>query len=82
MLLQKKDLHPLPFTEEVLDIMARHEVYLFFNGFSVSLDNDHPKRQVQDCLHYQLGNICLDSHAIWIEECSTHLLASNEYGIL
>jgi len=32
-------------------------------------------------LHYKLGNICLDSHAFWIEECSTNLLASNEYVI-
>ncbi len=30
----KKDPYPLPFTEEVLDEMAGHEVYSFFNGFS------------------------------------------------
>jgi hypothetical protein len=29
-----------------------------------------------------LGNIYLDSHAFWIEECSTNLLANSEYGIL
>jgi hypothetical protein len=30
----KKDPYPLPSTKEVLDKMARHEVYLFLDGFS------------------------------------------------
>jgi hypothetical protein len=30
----KKDPNPLPFMEEVLDMVARHEVYLFLDGFS------------------------------------------------
>jgi putative transposase len=30
----KKDPYPLPFTEEVLIMVARHEVYLFLDGFS------------------------------------------------
>jgi hypothetical protein len=29
----KKDTYPLPFTEEVLDEVASHEVYLFLEGF-------------------------------------------------
>jgi hypothetical protein len=29
----KKDPYPLPFMEEVLDMVARHEVYSFFDGF-------------------------------------------------
>jgi hypothetical protein len=27
------------------------------------------------------GGVCLDCHAFWIEECSTNLLVSSEYGI-
>ncbi len=30
----KKDPYPLPFTEEVLDEVVGHEVYLFLDGFS------------------------------------------------
>jgi len=30
----KKDPYPLPFMEEVLDMVAWHEVYLFLDGFS------------------------------------------------
>ncbi len=29
----KKDLHPPPFTEEVLDMVVTHEMYYVFNGF-------------------------------------------------
>jgi hypothetical protein len=29
----KNDPYPLPFMEEVLDMVAGHEVYLFFDGF-------------------------------------------------
>jgi hypothetical protein len=31
----KKDPYPLSFMEEVLDMVARHEVYLFLDGFLV-----------------------------------------------
>jgi len=30
----KKDLYPLPFTTEVLNIVARYEVYSFLDGYS------------------------------------------------
>jgi hypothetical protein len=30
----KKDFYPLPFTNEVLNIVARHDVYSFLNGYS------------------------------------------------
>jgi hypothetical protein len=30
----KKDPHPLPFMEEVLDMVVGHEVYSFLGGFS------------------------------------------------
>jgi hypothetical protein len=30
----KKDPNPLPFIDEVINIVARHEVYTFLNGFS------------------------------------------------
>lgn len=30
----KKNPHPLPFTEEVLNEVARHEIYLFLDRFS------------------------------------------------
>ncbi len=49
--------------------------------FRLSSDNNRPRRHVQDYLCYQLGNICLDNHAFWIEECSTNLPTSSEYGI-
>ncbi len=30
----KKDPYPLPFTDEVIKIVSRHEVYTFLDGFS------------------------------------------------
>ncbi len=30
----KKDFYPLPFTDEVLNIVARHDVYSFLDGYS------------------------------------------------
>ncbi len=30
----KKDPHPLPFTNEVINTVAKHEVYTFLDGFS------------------------------------------------
>jgi hypothetical protein len=30
----KKDLYPLPFTDEVINIVVEHEVYTFLDGFS------------------------------------------------
>jgi hypothetical protein len=30
----KKDLYPLPFINEVINIVVGHEVYTFLNGFS------------------------------------------------
>jgi hypothetical protein len=29
----KKDPYPLPFMEDILDVVVRHEVYLFLDGF-------------------------------------------------
>jgi hypothetical protein len=29
----KKDPYPLPFTDEIINIVARHEVYTFLDGF-------------------------------------------------
>jgi len=71
----------LPFTEEVLDMATRHEVYLFLDGF---LDY----HQIMIALEgsklpsSHIGEHLFDSHAFWIEECSTNLPVSNEYDIL
>jgi hypothetical protein len=77
----KKYPYPLPFMEEVLDIVVGHEVYSFLGGFS-SYHQIITTLEDKYCLHYNLGNVCLDSHAFSIEECSTNLLASSECGIM
>jgi hypothetical protein len=76
----KNDPYLLTFMEEVLDMVVGHEVYSFLGGFS---NYHHIIITLEDMyyLHYKLGNVCLDSHAFWIEKCSTDLLASNEYVI-
>jgi hypothetical protein len=77
----KKNPYPLPFMKEVLDMVVGHEVYLIFDDFlgyhqiMITLEDMY-------CLHYILGNICLDNHAFWIEKCSTNLLVNNAYCIL
>ncbi len=73
----KNDPYPLTFMEEVLDMVVGHEVYLFLGGFS---NYQHIIITLEDMyyLHYKLGNVCLDSHAFWIEECSTNLITSKQ----
>jgi hypothetical protein len=50
----KKDPYPLPFTEEVLDMVARHEVYSFLDDFSgyhqiiIALENIYNTAFVKD----------------------------------
>jgi hypothetical protein len=43
----KKDPYPLPFTDEVMNTIARHKVYAFLDGFSkhqqilIALEDQH-----------------------------------------
>ncbi len=41
----KKDPYPLPFIDEVINIVARHEVYTFLDGF---LGNHHISATLKD----------------------------------
>jgi hypothetical protein len=49
----KKDPYPLPFTNEVINIVDGHEVCTFLNGFFViPLDFHNTKRPIQNHLCY------------------------------
>jgi hypothetical protein len=50
----KKDPYPLPFTKEVLDMVAEHEVYTFLDGFlgyhqiTIALENRYKTTFITD----------------------------------
>ena len=70
----KKDLYPLPFTDEVLDIVIGYAAYSFIDCFFRLSPSPHSCRQsAQDRLHYRMGRICMGSDAFWFEKCSTDI---------
>ncbi len=74
-----KDPHPLSFTNEVLDKVAGHEVYSFFNNFSrYHQIQIAPERPLQDGIYYGLGSVHVGGNAIWIQKCTTHLPKNGE----
>jgi hypothetical protein len=48
--------------------------------FQSSPNHDSFKRQEKNCLHYKLGSLCVDCHAILIKKCSNDILMNCEYG--
>jgi hypothetical protein len=63
----KKDLYPLPFTNEVLNTIVRYEAYSFLDGYSryhqifIVLKDKYK----QDCICYKLGSFRMEGDAIW-----------------
>jgi hypothetical protein len=61
----KKDLYPLPFMEEALDMVARHKVYSFLDRFFwLPSNHDNIGRLIQNNLHHQMGHFYVVSHQI------------------
>ncbi len=46
----KKDLYPLPFTNEVINTIVGHEIYTFLDGFSRYHQFHSNKRPIQNSL--------------------------------
>jgi len=74
--------YPLPFTKEVLDMVASHEMYSFLDGFS---SYHHIMIVQEDLLKTTFipnwGGFCLGCHAIRFEEPLTHLPKSSKYDL-
>jgi len=52
----KKDPYPLPFTKEVFDMVASHDIILFLGWlFRLPSDYDSFRGSIQNCIHYRLG---------------------------
>jgi len=62
------DCYPLPFTNEVINIVVGHEVYTFLDGFYESPNFNCTKRPVQIHICDKLGGFCLRCKAIWCKK--------------
>ncbi len=66
----KKDLYPLPFTNEAINTIARHEVYTFLKGFSgyhqisIALEDQHKIAFMM----FRLGGFSVGCDAIWCQK--------------
>jgi hypothetical protein len=62
----KKDPYPLPFTDEVINVVVKHEVYTFLDGFfgyhqiSITLQDQYKITFVNDW-----GGFCMGCNAFW-----------------
>ncbi len=65
--IKKKGSYPLPFIDDVLNIVASHDVYSFLDGyiFWVPLDIYTTKGQIQNNICDRLGGIHMGSYVFW-----------------
>jgi hypothetical protein len=78
----KKDPYPLPFTDEVINIVVGHKVYTFMDGFSRFISINYSRRLAQNHLCDSFGGFCLGCDAIWCQKWTTHLSkASNKKNL-
>jgi hypothetical protein len=70
----KKDPYPLPFMDEVINIVVGHEVYTFSKWvLKISSNINYIKRSTQNCLCDRLGGFCVGCDAIWCQKWIAHL---------
>jgi hypothetical protein len=59
----KKDPYPLPFIDEMLNIVARYEAYSFLDGYlgyhQISI------AFVTDCICYKMGSFHMEGDVVW-----------------
>ncbi len=75
----KKDSYPLPFTDEVINTIAKHEVYTFLDGFfryhHISITS---KDWYKIAFAIDWGAfVCVVMHAFWGKKWTTHLSKGN-----
>ncbi len=70
----KKDPYPLPFSNEVLNIILRYEGYSFLNGYS---SYHQISIALEDNFCNKLGSFCLDGDAIWCQKWATNFPKSS-----
>ncbi len=74
----KKDPYLLPFSNEVINIVTKHEIYTFLDGFFwIPLDFHHIKGPIRNRLCYQLGCFCMGCNAFWGQKRTTYLSKGN-----
>ena len=70
---------PLPFTDNVLDAVARHEMYNFLDGFNgYNQVRMHPDDQEKTTFVTD-WTLCCDSHDVWVKDGPYHIPVNN-YG--
>jgi hypothetical protein len=60
----KKDPYPLPFTNEVLNIVVGYEAYFLKWIFMISSNIYSSKGQIQDCICYKLRGFYMEGDAV------------------
>jgi hypothetical protein len=72
----KKDPYPLPFTNEMLNTIAKYESFFFRWIFRISSNLYSSKKQIQDCIYYRLGGFYMERDIVWSQEWTSNILKS------
>jgi hypothetical protein len=74
----KKHPYPIPFINEVINIVIGHKVYMFLNGFPFILLHFHSTWElVQNNFCYWLEDLCMGCDAFWGQKWTTYLSKGN-----
>jgi hypothetical protein len=69
---KKKHPYPLPFTNEVLNIVAKYEAYSFLDGYS-RYHQISVASKTQDCICYRLGVFYMESDVLELKMDLQHI---------
>ena len=77
----RKDHFPLPFIDQMMDRLTGHSYYCLLDGYN-GYNQIATRRPRQNHLHMSLWHICLQKDAIWIMQCTSHLLEMHDEHFL
>ena len=73
-----KDNFPLSHIDTLVDNMAKHSLFSFMDGFSsYNQIRMAPEDMEKDHILNYVGNLLLQGHAFWVEECRGNVSESN-----
>jgi hypothetical protein len=78
----KKDPYPLPFINEVINIIEGQEIYKILDGFFNYHQILSIKKLTRNYFRNRLRCFCVGCYALWCKEWATHLSKSNHQGFL
>ena len=74
-----KDYYPVPPMEQLLQMVSGSELFSLLDGFSgYNQVLSSRRRQIEDNVQDQMGNLCLQKDALWAYKCWSNV--SEGYG--